>query len=169
MPRQSNATVIMTMASVNVLCLACVCLCLATQGDAFSVLPSHGWAPSLTTTRRSLSSMDDNDHGGDRHVSPSSWQVPKSVAQWAGAAALGTSLAISALVSSPFPALAESPRIVGQLQGSGLVFKDTLQIESFDDPKVQGVTLYISNFQRPITERLTSNFLQDPSYASVVR
>lgn len=67
----------------------------------------------------------------------------------------------------PVAAHAESPRIVGQLQGSGLVFKDTLQIESFDDPKVRGVTLYISNFQRPITERLTSNFLQDPSYASV--
>lgn len=113
------------------------------------------------------STMDDNGREG-RHVSPS-WQVPKSLSQWVGAATLGTSLAISALVSSPFPALAESPRIVGQLQGSGLVFKDTLQIESFDDPKVQGVTLYISNFQRPITERLTSNFLQDPSYASVVR
>lgn len=58
-------------------------------------------------------------------------------------------------------------RIVGQIQGSGLVFKDTLQIESFDDPKVKGVTLYVSNFQRPLTERLTSNFLSDPSYASV--
>ena len=55
------------------------------------------------------------------------------------------------------------------LKASRALFKDTLQIESFDDPKVQGVTLYISNFQRPITERLTSNFLQDPSYASVVR
>jgi catabolite regulation protein CreA len=71
--------------------------------------------------------------------------------------------------AAPLPARAESPRVVGRLQGSGLVFKDTLQIESFDDPKVQGVTLYISNFERPITERLTSNFLQDPSYASVVR
>jgi CreA protein len=32
---------------------------------------------------------------------------------------------------------------------------------------LQGVTIYISNFQRPLTERLTSNFLADPSYASV--
>jgi len=31
--------------------------------------------------------------------------------------------------------------------------QDTLQIESFDDPKVRGITLYISNFQRPLTER----------------
>jgi hypothetical protein len=35
------------------------------------------------------------------------------------------------------PAMAAESRIVGQLQGSGLVFKDTLQIESFEDPKVK--------------------------------
>jgi len=64
----------------------------------------------------------------------------------------------------PVPAAADGgSRVVGQLQGSGLVFKDTLTIESFEDPKVRGVTLYVSNFQRPITERLTSakNFLQE--------
>ena len=42
-------------------------------------------------------------------------------------------------------------RTVGQISGSGLVFKDTLVIESFDDPKVRGVTLYVSNFERPLT------------------
>lgn len=79
----------------------------------------------------------------------------------------GGLLAASLSVSSPLPAVADGSRIVGELQGSGIVFKDTLQIESFDDPKIKGVTLYISNFQRPLTERLTSNFLADPSYASV--
>jgi catabolite regulation protein CreA len=29
------------------------------------------------------------------------------------------------------------------------------------------VTLYISNFQRPLTERLSKDFFSDPSYASV--
>ena len=77
-------------------------------------------------------------------------------------------LALMVLSTNPTVTLAESSRLVGQIQGSGLVFKDTLEIESFDDPKVQGVTLYISNFQRPITERLSAkNFLQDPSTASV--
>jgi catabolite regulation protein CreA len=33
------------------------------------------------------------------------------------------------------PAMAES-RLIGEIAGSGLVFKDTLQVESFDDPKV---------------------------------
>jgi catabolite regulation protein CreA len=45
--------------------------------------------------------------------------------------------------------------------------KDTLTIESFDDPKVKGVTLYISNFQRPLNERLSKDFFNDPSSASV--
>ena len=45
--------------------------------------------------------------------------------------------------------------------------KDTLTVESFDDPKVKGVTLYISNFQRPLNERLAKDFFNDPSYASV--
>lgn len=161
----------MTTTSAAYLRAACVCLCLATPGEAFSLLPSRGSLPAPTMMMSPIQEEGDSHHpGGNRHVSPSSWhEVPRSAARWVGAAALGASLAVSALASVPPPALAESPRVVGQLQGSGLVFKDTLQIESFDDPKVQGVTLYISNFQRPITERLTSNFLQDPSYASVVR
>ena len=58
-------------------------------------------------------------------------------------------------------------RLVGEIAGSGIVFKDTLNIESFDDPKVKGVTLYISNFQRPLNERLSKDFFNDPSFASV--
>ena len=40
---------------------------------------------------------------------------------------------------------------------------------SFVDPKIPEVSLYISNFQRPITERISSgaNFFNDPSFASV--
>jgi len=78
---------------------------------------------------------------------------------------LSTSL-VTPLIATPAPAHAES-KLIGQIAGSGLFFKDTLQIERFDDPKVQGVTLYISNFERPLTERLSKDFLSDPSYASV--
>ncbi|GMH51440.1 hypothetical protein TL16_g01011 [Triparma laevis f. inornata] len=40
---------------------------------------------------------------------------------------------------------------------------------SFADPKIPEVSLYISNFQRPITERISSGgaFFNDPSFASV--
>jgi catabolite regulation protein CreA len=65
-------------------------------------------------------------------------------------------------------ATAATSRVVGNLKGSGLLFKDNLQIESFDDPKVRGVTLYIGNFQIPIAERIgTANFFSDPTSASV--
>jgi hypothetical protein len=43
------------------------------------------------------------------------------------------------LLSSP--SIAAESRIIGELKGSGLVFKDTLTIESFDDPKVSEGTL----------------------------
>jgi len=63
---------------------------------------------------------------------------------------------------------ADTARVVGTLKGSGLVFKDTLQVEAFEDPKVKGVFLYVANFQIPVTERLTGgNFFSDPSSASV--
>ena len=75
---------------------------------------------------------------------------------------------MAALTVSPEPAFAGDSKVVGQLKGSGLVFKDTLSIERFEDPKVQGVVLYISNFDRPVTEKLSKgNLFNDPSYASV--
>jgi catabolite regulation protein CreA len=67
----------------------------------------------------------------------------------------------------PPPVMAASSQVIGELRGSGLVFKDTLQIERFEDPKVKGITLYISNFERPLTEKLAGNFFNDPSSASV--
>ncbi|GAX13886.1 hypothetical protein FisN_5Lh217 [Fistulifera solaris] len=81
------------------------------------------------------------------------------------AAALCTTVLATPLA----PARAAESQVIGQITGSGLVFKDTLQVESFEDPKVRGVTLYISNFQRPINERLSSakNFFSDPSSAAV--
>merc|ERR1719491_1676422 len=87
------------------------------------------------------------------------------------ASILGSFLLLSSHTSVPIllpggQAVADS-RIIGEIAGSGLVFKDILTIESFDDPKVKGVTLYISNFQRPLTERLSKDFFSDPSFASV--
>lgn len=51
-----------------------------------------------------------------------------------------------------------------QVQTSGLVFKDTLRVEAFNDPKVSGVQLYLSDFQRPVTEKLArGDIFSDPS------
>jgi len=68
----------------------------------------------------------------------------------------------SALIATP-PAIA-APRTIGEMQTSGLVFKDTLRVEAFEDPKVAGVQLYLSDFQRPVTEKLAKgDIFSDPS------
>jgi catabolite regulation protein CreA len=51
---------------------------------------------------------------------------------------VGAVAAVS-LGTTTLPAIAAESRVVGQIAGSGLVFKDTLTIESFEDPKVSGV------------------------------
>uniref|UniRef100_A0A7S3PVU6 Uncharacterized protein n=1 Tax=Chaetoceros debilis TaxID=122233 RepID=A0A7S3PVU6_9STRA len=94
--------------------------------------------------------------------------VPKDISRAATATFLSSLLFFNtaATVLPGGEANAES-RLVGEIAGSGIVFKDTLTVESFDDPKVKGVTLYISNFQRPLNERLKKDFFNDPSFASV--
>ena len=38
---------------------------------------------------------------------------------------------------------------------------------ALEDPKVQGVVLYLSDFDRPITEKLQKDFFSDPSSSSL--
>lgn len=59
-------------------------------------------------------------------------------------------------------------RIIGEIPASGLVFRDYLKVSRFDDPKVQGVQLYVSDFQLPMTERLASGDpFSDPASTAV--
>ena len=59
-------------------------------------------------------------------------------------------------------------RIIGEIPASGLVFRDYLKVSRFDDPKVQGVKLYVSDFQLPMTERLASGDpFSDPASTAV--
>lgn len=101
-------------------------------------------------------------------------EFTKDVTKKALATTLGSFLLLSSTTFSPLlpggeanAATSGNSRLIGEIAGSGLFFKDTLTVESFDDPKVQGVTLYISNFQRPLSERLQKDFFSDPSTASV--
>lgn len=74
------------------------------------------------------------------------------------------SLAISSFLT---PANAMNIRQIGDIPTSGFIFKDSLKLMSFQDPKIPGITIYLSDFDRPITEKLTSNFFDDPSSSSV--
>lgn len=56
---------------------------------------------------------------------------------------------------------------VAEIPASGLLFKDTIKVDRFDDPKVEGVSIYLADYQRPINERLAKDFFSDPTQASV--
>jgi len=125
---------------------------------ALCLLPqAHGFVPLAAPHARRTAPLFAKDDGRGA-------ALPSFVA----AARLAVAVACApVLLHAPAAAAFEGARTIGEIPGSGLVFKDTLVVESFDDPKVQGVTLYISNFQRPLAERLKKDFFGDPSYAAV--
>lgn len=58
-------------------------------------------------------------------------------------------------------------RQIGDIPTSGLIFKDSLRVSSFKDPKIPNVNLYLADFDRPLTDKLNSNFFDDPSSSSL--
>ena len=90
---------------------------------------------------------------------------PQRVGASIAAPIIAAALAVTPLLPpSALPAVAETRRVVGEIQTSGLVFKDTLRVESFYDPKVAGVQLYLSDFQLPVTEKLSKgDIFSDPT------
>lgn len=79
-------------------------------------------------------------------------------------AGLATLLAASLVV--PGSALARQSK-VGEFTASGFLFKDSVEVTALDDPSVQGVTLYISDFKRSIVDKLQKDFFSEPSQASL--
>jgi catabolite regulation protein CreA len=62
---------------------------------------------------------------------------------------------------------AHASREVANIPATGLVFKDYLKISAFEDPKIRGVTIYLSDFDRSITDKLSKDFFDDPSTSSL--
>ncbi len=58
-------------------------------------------------------------------------------------------------------------REIASIPTSGFVFKDSLKITSFSDPKVTGVALYIADVDRSIADKLNSDYFNDPSSSSI--
>lgn len=67
----------------------------------------------------------------------------------------------------PMLSIATDTREVGNMATSGFFFKDTLKINGFEDPKIDGITLYLADFDRPINEKLAKDFFDDPSSSSL--
>jgi catabolite regulation protein CreA len=162
-----------------------ILLILLMGGGVFLTNPVMSFSPSIQRTVARTTpwqACNSQSELSNQHHQSWTWLLPKTMSlpsvMVSATLLLGTMFAPSTIVDNKNhyhqflswipPANAAESKVVGSLKGSGLVFKDTLQIERFDDPKVQGVTLYISNFDRPITEKLSGgNFFNDPSYASV--
>ena len=76
-------------------------------------------------------------------------------------------VAIGILLNGCNAASADGSRQIGDIPASGLFFKDALKVSAFEDPKVSGVTLYLADFDRPLTEKLQKDFFSDPSSTSL--
>lgn len=142
--------------------VALMTLSVCSSGHAFVVTANSG--RTRTTSMSASSARPPMPH---RQQQQPLFALPKHI----GNTLASCALAGLTLFSNPSfcpPAHADGSTVVGSIKGSGLLFKDTLQIESFDDPKVKGVKLYISNFQIPVTERFSKGqFFSDPSTASI--
>lgn len=87
------------------------------------------------------------------------WEMQTIVARWAAAAAVIVGLWAGA--ASPaeaflpgLPGFGKSGEIIGEFQASGMVFKDTLDVERITDPKVDGVTLYQTDFSKTALDKM---------------
>lgn len=88
-------------------------------------------------------------------------RAPRAVAAAAAAAVLASSVA-----GMPDAALANSETIAS-FAASGLVFKDAVEIVAVDDPQVEGVTIFLSQFTRSLTSKLAANPFAQPSQAAL--
>jgi len=94
-------------------------------------------------------------------------RAPRLAPQLARAVA-PVALALTCLVGGGVaPAGASEGRRVASISASGLVFKDKVVVDAFADPKVEGVTLYVSDFERPLAERVQKDFFSDPSQSGL--
>lgn len=59
--------------------------------------------------------------------------------------------------------------VLAEFKTSGVIFKDTIQVLRLEDPEVEGVTVYYTDYTRSITEKLTSSedAFSDPSQSSI--
>ena len=83
--------------------------------------------------------------------------------------ALLSAFGAALLPLSPSPLFADdtSGAAIGAIPASGIIFKDIVRVDRIDDPKVKGVELYVSQFERPLVDRLAGDFFADPAQAAV--
>eukprot|EP00180_Rhodochaete_pulchella_P001997 Plantae.Rhodophyta-Rhodochaete_pulchella.ctg3016.p1 GENE.Plantae.Rhodophyta-Rhodochaete_pulchella.ctg3016~~Plantae.Rhodophyta-Rhodochaete_pulchella.ctg3016.p1 ORF type:complete len:223 (+),score=23.57 Plantae.Rhodophyta-Rhodochaete_pulchella.ctg3016:1220-1888(+) len=89
----------------------------------------------------------------------------------AAANLLAPAIIAAGCLLSPSPSGAYTsgePRVIGEIDTAGIFFKDILRVVEFEDPKISGVRIYISEFDKPLIDRVKAGkWFQQPSSASV--
>lgn len=89
------------------------------------------------------------------------------LASAAASAAAALLLLTAAPLTAPPPAAAAGGEKLGEFAASGLLFKDSVEVSALSDRDLPGVTVYISDFKRSITDKLSKDFFAEPSQASI--
>lgn len=100
--------------------------------------------------------------------------LPAAAGLWGAWTSIVRSAAIVAVIvgvcagaaspSHAFFGLGKSGEIIGEFPASGMIFKDTLDVERITDPKVKGVTLYQTDFSKTALDKaMAGNLLQSDS------
>lgn len=86
-----------------------------------------------------------------------------------GAARFAAAAGLGAVGALNFEELSLAPRKVGEFPGSsGMFFKDTVEVMSVPDPKVDGVVLHLSSYKRSIASRISEgDMFTDSSQAAI--
>lgn len=56
---------------------------------------------------------------------------------------------------------------IAEFATSGFIFKDTVQVVQLSDPEIEGVSIYYTDYNRSIQEKLASDPFADPSQSSI--
>eukprot|EP00742_Colponemidia_sp_Colp-10_P012723 GILJ01014321.1.p1 GENE.GILJ01014321.1~~GILJ01014321.1.p1 ORF type:complete len:194 (-),score=27.54 GILJ01014321.1:153-734(-) len=86
-----------------------------------------------------------------------------------GALLLGAGLVLSGIVMTKVWGKPKTKvEKVVKFGGTGLIFKDSVEVLSFQDPKIQGIVLHVSFIKRHFVDRISKpeKFFDDPSTSS---
>jgi len=123
-------------------------LVLFAVGPNFTNPASSRGSPAITVSSLRGRSPLDSATQFDARAAVESWNTQAV----AGLAAFA--LCVGVMVGAATPASANEAKMVGQIAASGLIFKDTINLEAITDPKVAGVTLYQSDFSKSSFDQL---------------
>lgn len=62
---------------------------------------------------------------------------------------------------------AQANEKIAEFATSGFLFKDTVQVLQLNDPEIDGVSIYYTDYNRSIQEKLSSDPFADPSQSSL--